>query len=81
MPWERCTGGEPARPATGISLILRPLGGNSGTDTELLSSIDADKQLAFKITTTVPRLAPGRYELVGGSLDTGVAARTIVRIR
>jgi hypothetical protein len=78
---ERCTGGGPAKPATGIALILRPRGDTQGTDHELLAGIDATDQLTFDVTVTVPGLAPGSYELVGISADTGEQPGTPVTIK
>jgi hypothetical protein len=67
---ERCTGGEAARPATAITLRLQPATGETDGGTVLVEGIDADEDLRFDATFTMPEVPAGRYRIVGTSEAT-----------
>jgi hypothetical protein len=78
----RCTGGEPETPAANIVVSLRPAGQNDfGTDIRLLEGIDAGPGLDFSEEVTLPRVADGRYVLVGSSAATGAWESEPLRIK
>jgi hypothetical protein len=69
---QRCSGGEPARPATDIVLTLRPVDGTSADDLVIADGIDAaGEELGFSLEIELPDMPPGRYVIVGSSAATG----------
>jgi len=67
----RCSGGGPDAPATGIALVLVPADLTSEVRNHVLADgIDASEQLSFDVTVTIPDVPPGRYRLLGTSAET-----------
>ena len=76
-----CRGGGPSPPVTGITLVLRPVGGMPGKDWMLATSVNADNHFRFRTQVAVPAEVPvGRYEIVATSDVTGDVASGVIRI-
>jgi hypothetical protein len=70
---ESCRGGEPARPADGLRIAIKPADGPDGSAMQLTGGIAADEELRIEHDVALPRFfQPGRYViLVGNENDFG----------
>ena len=70
---QSCEGGEPATPADGLRIAIKPAAGPDGSAVQLTDGTVADDELRFERDVFVPEyLQPGRYViLVGNEQDFG----------
>ena len=70
---ESCRGDEPAAPADGLRIAIKPAQGPEGSTVQLADGIVADHELRIEQKVVVPEyLRPGRYViLVGNERDFG----------
>ena len=70
---ESCEGGEPATPADGLRIAIKPADGPEGSAVQLADGIVADDELRIEQHVVMPTsLEPGRYViLVGNEQDFG----------
>jgi hypothetical protein len=65
----KCSGLEPVRPATGITLGIRSTP-RDGLGTIVASDVDAGEDLTFDVVVIIPSLPPGSYRIEGQSAQT-----------
>ena len=70
---ESCEGGEPAAPASGLRIAIKPANGPVSSEVQLAEGIKADAELRIAQNVIVPTyFQPGRYViLVGNEQDFG----------
>jgi hypothetical protein len=70
---ESCRGDEPATPADGLRIAIKPADGPEGSAVQLADGIVADDELRIEQDVIVPAyFQPGRYViLVGNERDSG----------
>jgi hypothetical protein len=70
---ESCEGGEPATPADGLRIAIKPTDGPGGSEVQLAEGIVADDELRIEQNVSLPEyFQPGRYVvLVGNERDFG----------